>query len=128
MPASAEREAVEREVEELERLCETLEASLIAGKWESAAAMLRDSRRVTHAYLNAMDAAAPVRDEAFDRAIHARMRRIFDIREDQLARLRAFHAGVGERLAALSRWKQYARSIGARKGRARQTVGLDSTR
>ncbi|HLX25709.1 MAG TPA: hypothetical protein VKR05_01850 [Candidatus Cybelea sp.] len=130
MPASAEREAVEREVEELERLCKTLEEHLVAGNWESATGALRDSRRVTHAYLNAMEAAATVRDEAFDRSIHERLRRIFDVREDQLVRLRAYHAGVGERLTALSRWKQFARGIGANRGRSRsrKTLGLDSTR
>lgn len=127
MPASAERQAVEREVDELERLCGTLESSLVVGNWEEAAGVLRDSRRVTHAYLNAMEAAAEARDEEFDRKIYARMRRIFDVREDQLARLQAFHDGVGEKLQMFARWKEFARSIGARKRPAR-TVSIDSRR
>ena len=126
--ASPERDAVEREVVELERLCRALEDSLVAGKWDDVSATLRDSRRVTHAFLNAMEAAADARDEEFDKAIYARMRRVFDIREDQLNRLEAFHNQVGERLQNISRWKEFARSIGAKKARARHSVGLDSSR
>jgi hypothetical protein len=124
--AGSPREAVEREVAELERLCADLETSLVGGDWTAAANALRDSRRVTHAFLNAMEAAAGVRDDAFDQAIHARMRRIFDLREDQLARLRTFHDGVGERLQTLSKWKLFARSIGAK--RAPRRLGVDSRR
>ena len=127
MQASVKRDAVEREVCELERLCGTLETSLVSGNWEGAAGALRDCRRVTHAYLNAMEAAADDRDEEFDREIHARLRRVFDVRQDQLARLQAFHDGVGERLAMFARWKAFARSMGAKKAR-RAGVALDSTR
>jgi hypothetical protein len=127
LPESAEaRQAVEREVRELERLCAELEKSLLSAEWEAASNAIAESRRVTHAFLNAMEAAAGVRDEAFDGAIHARMRRIFDVREDQLLRLRSFHADVGEKLAAFSRWKGFVRSIGAKKARAKYSVGLDS--
>ena len=129
MPGSAEgtREAVESEVRELERLCNVLEAGLVAGDWVTAANALRDSRRTMHAFLNAIDAAAAVRDETFDRAIHDRMQRVFDVREDQLARLQTFHGQVGERLQALSRWKSFARSIGAPKNPPRKSVLLDRT-
>lgn len=122
------REAVEREVTELERLCRELEKNLVNAQWEAASTALVASRRVTHAFLNAMEAAAGARDESFDKAIHARMRRVFDVREDQLQRLRAFHDGVGEKLAAFSRWKTFARSIGAKKARAKHSIGLDSSR
>jgi phage gp29-like protein len=129
LPASADpRAAVEREVVELERLCGVLERHLVAGNWNEASRALQDARRVTHGFLNAMEAAQPVRDEAFDRAIHARMRRVFDVREDQLSRLRAFRDATGERLAAFARWKSFARSIGAKKARSQHSVGLDSTR
>ena len=129
LPASAnsEREAVEREVCELERLCGALESSLVAGDWNGAANALRDSRRVTHAFVNAMEEAAAARDQEFDRAIEVRVRRVYDAREDQLERLRAFHTQIGERLATISRWKSFARSIGAKKARARHSL-FDSTR
>ncbi|MBV8434473.1 MAG: hypothetical protein JO029_09375 [Candidatus Eremiobacteraeota bacterium] len=129
MPESVKaREAVEREVRELERLCAELEKSLVGAEWEAASDAIAQSRRVTHAFLNAMESATAVRDEAFDAAVYARMRRVFDIRQDQLQRLEAFRAGVGEKLASFARWKTFARSIGAKKARAKHSVGLDSRR
>jgi hypothetical protein len=120
----AARSAVEHEVSELERLCGELERSLVAGDWNEVGNMLRSSRRTTHAFLNAMEAAEPFRNEAFDRAINARMRRVFDVREDQLERLRVFNGGVGEKLVNLSRWKKFAQAIGSKHAPAR-TAGLD---
>ncbi len=131
MPASddaaAARAAVEREAGELEKLCGELEKSLVAGDWNAVANALRSSRRTTHAFLNAMEAAAPHRDDEFDKKINKRMRRVFDVREDQLARLETFHGDVGERLKTLSRWKAYAGSIGSKRAPAR-TAGFDKTR
>jgi hypothetical protein len=124
--AGAARAAVVQEVAELERLCGDLERSLVAGDWNEVGNALRSSRRTTHAFLNAMEAAAPHRDEAFDRAVNARMRRVFDVREDQLARLETFHSGVGARLKQLSRWKEFAASVGSKRAPAR-TLGLDRT-
>lgn len=129
MQASAEaRAAIEREVEELERLCVALEHDLVGGRWDDASQTLRDTRRVTHALLNAMDAAVPHRDEPFDAALTARVRRVFDMRDDQLSRLQEYHQQVGERLQTFSRWKSFARSIGAKNARAKRSVGLDSRR
>lgn len=131
MPASADAaaalDAVVREVAELERLCGELERSLVAGDWNEVGNALRSSRRTTHAFLNAMEAAAEYRDEAFDRTVNARMRRVFEVREDQLARLEAFHGDIGERLKTLSRWKAYAGSIGSKNAPAR-SAGFDKTR
>jgi len=73
-----------------------------------------------------MEAAQPSRDEVFDRAVYARIRRVFDVREDQLERLQAYHDRVGERLQTLSRWKVFARGIGARRA-PQKTLGLDRT-
>jgi hypothetical protein len=125
-PAAA-RNAVEREVVQLERLCGELERALVAGDWNAVGNVLRTSRRTTHAFLNAMEAAEPFRDEPFDRAVNARMRRVFDIREDQLERLRAFNGDIGERLKTLSRWKAYAGSIGSKRAPSR-TAGFDKIR
>ena len=129
MPASDERaadcRAVEREIKELERLCRELERSLVGGDWTSAANTLRDSRRVTHAFLNAMDAARRWNDEAFETAVLVRMRRLYDVRQDQLTRLEAFHEDVAKRLQELSRWKVFARSMRSKSAAPRRTVGLD---
>jgi len=125
-PAAA-RSAVECEVIELERLCGELERALVAGDWNTVGNSLRASRRATHAFLNAMEAAEPFRDEAFDRAVNTRMRRVFDIREDQLERLQAFNVDIGDRLKTLSRWKAYAGSIGSKRAPSR-TAGFDKTR
>lgn len=114
-----------REVAELERLCGELEKNLVAGDWSAAANALRDSRRVTHAFANAMEAAQPDRDEAFDGQVYARMRRVFDVRENQLERLQIFHEQAGERLRTLSKWKVFARSIGAKRAPA-PSLGLNS--
>jgi hypothetical protein len=112
--AKTARKAVEVEVVELERLCSELERSLVAGDWNAVGNALRLSRRTTH-------------DEAFDRKVNARMRRVFDMREDQLARLETFHGDIGERLTTLSRWKAYASSMGSKRAPAR-TAGFDKIR
>jgi hypothetical protein len=125
--AATARAAVEREVGELEKQCGELEKSLVAGDWNAVGNALRSSRRTTHAFLNAMEAAAPHRDAEFDQKVNKRMRRVFDIREDQLARLETFHGDVGERLKTLSRWKAYAGSIGSKRAPPR-TAGFDKTR
>jgi len=122
----AARAAVVHEVAELERLCGELEQALVAGDWNEVGNALRSSRRTTHAFLNAMEAAAEHRDEAFDAGINARMRRVFDVRDDQLARLETFHTGIGDRLKQLSRWKEFAGSVGSKRAPAR-TLGLDRT-
>jgi hypothetical protein len=130
LPASdsgAERAAVEREVCELERLCGVLEKALISGEWDDASSALRDARRTTHAFRNAMDAAAGSRDAAFDEAIYQRVKRVYDARQDQIQRLTQFRDQIGERLQTLSTWKIFARSIGAKNAPAR-SLGFDSRR
>ena len=96
----------------------------MAGDWNAAGNALRSSRRSTRAFLDAMERCAGERDEEFDRRIHARMRRVFDMREDQLERLRVFRDGVGTRLQTLSRWKAFARSLGTKRA-APKSAGLD---
>jgi len=125
LPASAERRAVEREVSELERLCGALERDLVSGHWAGVANSLRDSRRATHAFRNAMEAAAEARDDAFDRAVETRVQRVLAVRDDQLARLIAYHDGVAERLRLISGWKRFARSVRAKDAPRKRTVGLD---
>jgi hypothetical protein len=124
--AASARAEVERQLSELERLCRVTETGLVAGDWNGVACALRDARRVTHAMRNAMERSQDVRDEAFDLAVHARIKRVYDQREDQLQRLRTFHASVGQRLQTLSQWKVFARSIGAKRAPNR-TLGVDRT-
>lgn len=130
MPASDEdagaRERVSRELRDLERLVLVIESGLTAGDWNAVAYALRDTRRVTVALRAAMQEAQAVRDEAFDVAVRDRLQTVYDRREDQLQRLRAFHESVGTRLQTLSQWKVFARSIGAKRAPAR-TAGLDHT-
>lgn len=118
---------MEREVSELERLCATLEKALVAGEWDAASKALHAARRTTHAFRNAMDAAAGSRDEAFDEVIYHRVKRVYDAREDQIARLSQYRDQIGQRLQTLSTWKIFARSIGAKNAPAR-TLGFDSRR
>ena len=121
------RAAVEREVSELERLCAVLEEALVAGEWDDASKALHSSRRTTHAFRNAMEAAADSRDDAFDEAIYNRVKRVYDARQDQIARLSEYRDRIGQRLQTLSTWKSFARSIGAKNAPAR-TLGFDSSR
>ena len=129
LPASderlADRRAVEREVKELERLCGELERSLVAADWNGAANALRDQRRVTHAFSNAMEAARRWNDAEFEAAVRARVQRIYDVREDQIARLQTFHDDVAQRLQDISRWKLLARTMRSRTGGPTKTIGLD---
>jgi len=124
---NARRGAVEREVVELERLCGVLERALVAGEWDDASSALRDARRTTHAFRNAMEAAGNSRDAEFDEAIYQRVKRVYDARQDQIERLTEFHDQIGQRLQTLSTWKIFARSIGAKNAPAR-TLGFDSRR
>jgi hypothetical protein len=123
----AKRDAVEFEIGELERLCTELERSLVAKDWTSAANALRDSRRARHAFVNAMEQASSVRDEAFDESVRTRVRHVFDRRQAQLERLHVVHAEIGERLQALSKWKRFAFAIGARRAPSR-SAGFESLR
>lgn len=121
------RAAIEREVCELERLCGVLESALVAGEWDDASGALRDARRTTHAFRNAMEAAAASRDAAFDEVIYQRVKRVYDARQDQIERLSEFRDQIGLKLQTLSTWKIFARSIGAKNAPAR-TLGFDSRR
>lgn len=121
------RAAVEREVCELERLCAALERALVAGEWDDASQALHAARRTTHAFRNAMEAAAGSRDDAFDEVIYRRVKRVYDARQDQIARLTDYRDQIGQRLQTLSTWKVFARSIGAKNAPAR-TLGFDSRR
>lgn len=104
--------AVGAEVDALEALCAGIERAMMAGRWEELGAALAESRRVQHALENAMHDAQSARTEGFDAEISQRLRRVFTIRENQMARLLQYRNAVGERLAAIARLKTVARRIG----------------
>lgn len=103
---------VSEHVAELETLCTEIESSLCASDWKRFDAAIANSRRARHAFENAMAETAGTHDAEFERAIFTRLQRVFAVRDDQMKRLQAIHDGIGERLRAISRWKQYARAVG----------------
>lgn len=123
MPQSADpaglREAVERELAALEDICAETERALSSKDWAAFQTVMADSRRVTHALQNAMDAAAHVRDESFDAVTFARARRIYAIRENQVARLKTYNEAVGEKLAQITKLKRLAKTVGAKNAPSR---------
>jgi hypothetical protein len=128
LPPSADeikkkRQAVAVELAELERLCSALEASLLPVDWSALGEILTSSRKAMHAFENAMAAAVDARDDEFDRVVFARLQRIYAHREAQMKRLKSYRDEVGDRLKLLSKWKGFARGIGAKA--PRKTSGLD---
>lgn len=120
-------EAVARDINELERLCVEIDASINERDWNRLGTALADSRRVTHSMQNAMDGAVAHRTAEFDEAAFARLRQIFAYRQERMDRLQTIHDEIGERLRQLSRWKTYARGVTIGEG-ARRSAGFDSRR
>jgi hypothetical protein len=108
------REAIEREIGALEDLCATIERALLSRDWDAFAVAMSDSRRVTHALQNAMADAVSARDAVFDASVFDRARRVYAIRENQLARLRTYNLTVGEKLSQIGTLKRFAKRIGAK--------------
>lgn len=129
MLPSADRErllaAIETELAELEALCGRLEAALMRRRWQELETAMADSRRVTHALQNAMDDASDVRDRAFDEKIFGRIRYVYAVRENQMARLRQFQDSVRERLQMFVKWKSAMRSMASPQRRASKLASLD---
>ena len=116
-------DAVLAEVTHLELLCNEMELALRETNFERLNAALADARRTMHAFENAMEAAKSARDEHFDSAVFARLRKIYDVRDGQQRRLEHHRDAIGDRLAGIARWKEYSRSIGGSKvGRARTSL------
>jgi len=103
----------------LESLCADIERALTAKDWDAFAAAMAESRRVTHALQNAMDAATPARDGAYDASIFERARRVHAIRENQLSRLKTYNAAVAEKLGQIAKLKRFAKSVGAKNAPSR---------
>lgn len=115
-------DAVLAEVTHLEQLCNEMELALREANFDRLNAALADTRRTMHAFENAMEAAKSVRGAQFDAAVVARLRKVYDVREGQQRRLEHHRDALGDRLAGIARWKEYARAIGGSKaGRARKS-------
>jgi hypothetical protein len=104
-------------ISELEQLCNEIELSLRASDGARLERAIAASRRKTHEFENAMADAKPMRTPDMDKAIFARLQRIYAVREAQMQRLQAKHDEIGGRLRTISRWKQYSRSIGGLEAR-----------
>ena len=115
-------EAVARDINELERLCVEIDVSINERNWDRLGAALADSRRVTHSMQNAMGDATPYRTAEFDKAAFARLQQIYAYRQERMEVLKQAHEEIGDRLRQLSRWKEYARSIGGNARRTRSTL------
>ena len=113
------RAAVTVEIETLENQCAEIERALVAKDWDAFAAVMAESRRVTHALQNAMDAAGPARDPAFDASIFDRAKRVHAIRENQLARLKTYNEAVAEKLGQIAQLKRFAKNVGAKSAPSR---------
>ncbi|MEO9170185.1 MAG: hypothetical protein ABI278_03350 [Candidatus Aquilonibacter sp.] len=98
-------------VSDLETLCNDLEIGLRERNWEKLDTAISGSRRAMHAFENAMAESSALRDDDFDQAVFARLQRVFGVRDEQMKRLETLHGAAGDRLRALSRWKQYARGV-----------------
>ena len=120
-------EAIARDVNELERLCLEIDASITQRDWERLGTALADSRRVTHSVQNAMDDSARYRTAEFDEAVFARLQQIYAYREERMVTLQRIHDDIGDRLRQLSRWKGYARSIAGGERRTQSRL-FDSRR
>jgi hypothetical protein len=97
----------------------------MARRWDMLEGAIADSRRTTHAFQNAMDAAKAVRTREFDEGVFTRLRYVFAIRENQMARLQQYHDAVGERLQLLARWKQALKGLASRTRPSSRLASLD---
>ncbi len=119
MPSSADgRQRAVETILALERACVEAEAALVERRWDAFGAALRTQSALTatlHELFRALPEIAPRRDER----VMKRLRGILAYRADQLDRLRAYHAHVGERLRAIGRVRAIGRTLGKPAVRAR---------
>jgi hypothetical protein len=121
-PADAARDGVVRTIIALERSCLDADAAIVERRWDDVDAALRAQAALTE-QLAALFAAAPHAAPDGDAKVAQRVRGILAFRDDQLRRLRAYHAEVGTRLNAIGRANAFARSLGKRVNSARLLDG-----
>jgi hypothetical protein len=113
--SDARLNGIAAEMTNLEQLCNELELGLRSRDFARMERALNDSRRVMHAFRNAMAESKPLRTAEFDRVVFARLQRIYSIHQDQMGRLGAVRDDAAERLRTIAKFREYARSIGGSK-------------
>ncbi len=103
-------------VAELETQCAQLAAHIDAREWTQLENLLHEMGKARHALINAWEESAATRDPAFDREMSLRVRRVFEYRAWQIKRLHEYGTDVSGRLAVISQWKSYARSVAGKGG------------
>jgi hypothetical protein len=121
-PADAARDDVARTIVALERSCLEADAAIVERRWDDVGTALSAQAALT-GELAALFGAAPHLAPAADGKVAQRVRGIVRYRDDQLRRLRAYHAEVGTRLHSIGRVNAFARSLGKRANAARLLDG-----
>jgi hypothetical protein len=121
-PADAARDGVARTIVALERSCLDADAAIVERRWDDVGAALSAQAALT-GELAALFDNAPHLAPAADAKVAQRVRGIVRYRDDQLRRLRAYHAEVGTRLHSIGRANAFARSLGKRANAARLLDG-----
>ncbi len=121
-PANAARDGVVRTIIALERSCLDADAAIVERRWDDVGAALQAQGALTDE-LAALFAAVPDAAPDSDAKVAQRVRGILAYRDDQLRRLRAYHAEVGTRLNSIGRVNAFARSLGKRANSARLLDG-----
>jgi hypothetical protein len=120
--ADAGRDGVARTIVALERSCLDADAAIVERRWDDVGAALRAQAALTEE-LAALFDAAPHAAPDNDAKVATRVRGILAYRDDQLRRLRAYHAEVGTRLNSIGRVNAFARSLGKSAHSARVLDG-----
>ena len=120
--ADAARDDVVRTIIALERSCLDADAAIVERRWDDVRTAFQAQAALTEE-LAALFAAAPHTAPADDAKVAQRVRGIVRYRDDQLRRLRAYHAEIGARLHSIGRVNAFARSLGKRANAARLLDG-----
>jgi hypothetical protein len=121
-PADAAREDVARTIVAIERACLDADAAIVEHRWDDVGAAFRTQAALTQE-LAVLFAGAPGAAPEHDAKVAQRVRGVLAFRDDQLRRLRAYHAEVGTRLHSIGRVNAFARSLGKRMSSARVLDG-----
>jgi hypothetical protein len=116
--ADTVREQVARTIVALERSCLDAESALVERRWPDVDAAFKAQTALTEE-LTRLFGEAPETAPASDAKVAQRVRGILAYREDQLRRLRAYHADVATRLESICKVNALSRSIGRRGPDAR---------
>ena len=122
LPAEAARDDVVRTIIALERSCLDADAAIVERRWDDVGNALSTQTALT-ADLAALFDATPEVAPVNDAKVAQRVRGVLAYRDDQLRRLRGYHAEVGTRLHSIGRVNAFARTLGKRANSARLLDG-----